>query len=207
MMVRMWMTKEPAVAAPTMPLLEAHELLRSRKIRRLPVVEKGRLAGIVTMTDMQKLLFVGENGATLALPHHYEVKDVMTKSPLTVAPNDPIEHAALLMHQNRISSLPVLENARVVGIITGTDVFRSFIGIMGLEEQGRRISLEAEHDNSGLQSLLDLADLHDVQVLSVVTLRSYSQTHSLVILRARGAGVEEFIDDVRGGGYRIVDIA
>lgn len=206
MHVRTWMTKDPIVVEPEAALPEAHSLLLAKGIRRLPVVEKGQLAGIVTLTDMQKLLFAGPAGDSPAPPGHYTVRDVMTPSPLTIGPNDPIEHAALLMHRNRVGSLPVVEGGKVVGIITETDIFNAFLTIMGLHEQGRRIVLEVERERSGLREILDCLELHGLTLLSLVTLRSHSKTHALVVLRVAGLEVEAFTEDVRNSGLRVLEV-
>ncbi|MFG0319619.1 MAG: HPP family protein [Planctomycetota bacterium JB042] len=205
MIVRTWMTKEPAVVPPGMPLLEAHERLRTRRIRRLPVVEGGRVVGIVTLTDMQRLLFAGKDGEALALPEHFTVRDVMTKNPLTATPGDAIEDAALCMHKNRVRSLPVLENGALVGILTESDLIRALLAVLGAEQPGRRVAIDLDRGSS-LQSLLDQVDMHDLELTNLTTFRGHSQTHDLVLLRVRGTEADEFVDAIGGGGSRILDV-
>ncbi len=205
MIVRTWMTKDPAVVPPGMPLLEAHELLRTRRIRRLPVIEGKRVVGIVTLTDMQRLLFAGKDGEALALPRHFAVRDVMTKNPLTASPGDAIEDAALCMHKNRVSSLPVLENGALVGILTESDLIRALVAVMGAEQPGRRVAIDLERESS-LQSLLDQVDMHDLELASLTAFRGHTRTHDMVVLRVRGTEADEFVDAIGAGGYRILGI-
>ena len=188
----------------------AYALLRSRKIRRLPVVAEGRLVGIATLTDMQKLLFEGGDDNATPCLSNYVVRDVMTANPVTVAPGDAIENAALLMQQNGISTLPVIEKGALVGIITETDIFRAFNTIMGLNQQGTRIVLEVEHGSSGIhsiQAILDAIEMHEVELLSIMTLTSHSKTHSLLTIRVKGFGLDDFSDEIRDSGHRVLEIA
>jgi acetoin utilization protein AcuB len=127
-----WMTRDVVTAEPNTFMLEAHRLMRGNNIRRLPVVKRGKLVGIMTRSDVRSAepsaattLNVWEMNYLLA---QLKVKDVMTKNPITVRPDDTIKRAAELMHENRIGALPVVEkDNHLVGIITESDVFRILI--------------------------------------------------------------------------------
>lgn len=200
------MTDEPVSVGPEETLPNAHALLRAKGIRRLPVIADERLVGIVTLTDLQKLLFEGGDQDATPCLSNYAVRDVMTASPLTVGPGDAIESAALLMRRNKISSLPVVEGGKLVGIITETDVFEAFVTIMGLHDDGTRIVMEIERGGSGIQSVLDAIEIHGLDLLSVVTMSAHSKTHSLVTLRVKGIGLGDFSDEIRGSGHRVLEI-
>jgi acetoin utilization protein AcuB len=127
-MVRDWMTPGPITAPPTMTLPEALELMTRHTIRRLPVVDKDRLVGIVTRGDLRS----GQPSQATSLSFfeiHYLLERVtldrlMTRNPVTVADDATITEAARLMLQRKISGLPVLKNGLLVGIITESDIFR-----------------------------------------------------------------------------------
>lgn len=206
MFVRTWMTTDPVVADPGESLPVAYARMREKHIRRLPVMEDDRLIGVVTLTDLQKLLFEGGDEDAVPTLSSYTVRHVMTGSPLAVAPGDAIESAALLMRRNKISSLPVLDDGSLVGIITETDVFEAFVTIMGLQEDGTRIVMEVEDGGSGIQSVLDAIEIHELDLLSVVTLGSHSKTHSLVTLRVKGPGFEALSEEIRQSGHRVLEI-
>lgn len=195
------------VVGPEESLTDAYALLKERKIRRLPVIAEGRLVGMATLTDMQKLLFEGGDEDATPCLSNYAIQDVMTENPIAVSPGDAIESAALLMQRHRISSLPILDGDELVGIITETDIFRAFCTIMGLHQQGTRIVLEVEHGSSGIQTILDTIEIHEVELLSVVTLTSYSKTHSLVTIRVRGVELNDLSEAIRESGHRVLEIA
>jgi len=127
-MVRDWMTPDPITAPPTMTLPSALEVMAQHSIRRLPVVDKGRLVGIVTRGDLRS----GQPSQATSLSFfeiHYLLERVtldrlMTRNPVTVADDATITEAARLMLQHKISGLPVMKGGHLVGIITESDIFR-----------------------------------------------------------------------------------
>lgn len=125
------MAVDPAEVAPQDSLQRVIELLRRRDIRAVPVVEDGRLVGIVTDRDVRQVapaypLFRDE----VEIRHyteHLTVTAAMTADPMTVTPATPLVEAAKILETYRISSLPVVEEARVVGMLSVTDLLRVFV--------------------------------------------------------------------------------
>ena len=126
--VRNWMTAPPVVVNAQTSLLDAYQYMNENDIRRLPVVTRDNmLVGILTMSDIQRtipLFFQGADLATDLLLNDQKVQQVMTQDPITIEPDDTIRDAAELMLEYQISGLPVVENGRVVGVITESDIFR-----------------------------------------------------------------------------------
>jgi CBS domain-containing protein len=109
----------------------AIELMRSRRIRHLPVVDHGgRLVGMVTDRDLRQVVFDPVVQARLARTtdalRGLTVRDVMTWGAITVTPDTSVRDAARLLHENKIGALPVVDHDRLVGILTETDVLRTF---------------------------------------------------------------------------------
>jgi acetoin utilization protein AcuB len=145
MLVGERMSHPVIVVTPDMTVLDAVDLLRREHIRRAPVVQDGKLVGIVSEKDM---LNASPSAATLLsvwevnyLVSKIKVKDVMTKRVLTTTEDTPIEEAARVMADSRVGGLPVLRDGKVVGIITETDVFKIMLEMMGARQKGVRISL------------------------------------------------------------------
>ena len=113
---------------------EAVARMVRRKIRHLPVVERdGRLVGVVTDRDLRHRLFeprVMKEIGTVSVDQILKtvpVKDIMSTPVVTVGPQDELETAARVMLEDKVGSLPVVENGRVVGIITETDLLRQIV--------------------------------------------------------------------------------
>jgi CBS domain-containing protein len=110
-------------------LLAASKLLREKGIRHLPVVDaEGRLAGMLTDRDIKR---ASASEATsleihelLYLLDKLDVSKVMTKKPISVAPNTSVSEAAALMVKHKIGCLPVVEGGRIAGIVTEIDMLR-----------------------------------------------------------------------------------
>jgi acetoin utilization protein AcuB len=132
LLVRDWMVSDVVSVDPHEPMLSAHKLMREKNIRRLPVVENNKVVGIMTRSDVRQAqpssattLNVWEMNYLLA---KLQVQDVMSKSVITLSPEDTIRTAATLMHENRFGALPVVDaQGNLVGIITESDIFRILI--------------------------------------------------------------------------------
>lgn len=128
MRVRELMTSPVHTIGPDAPAWEAIGLMRSHRIRRLPVVDKDTLVGIVTWTDLERVR-PPVIGSHLTVPHlaaGVKVKHLMTAAPVVVGPEVPIEQAAALMRRRKVGGLPVVEDGRLAGIITESDLFDVF---------------------------------------------------------------------------------
>lgn len=126
--VRSWMTEKVITITPQTTLPEAQRIMLEHKLRRLPVMKSDQLVGIVTLGDIREAS--PSDATTLSI---YEMnyfmdrltaKDFMTSNPITIAPDATIAETARLMVDHKIGGLPVMDNGRLVGIITETDLCR-----------------------------------------------------------------------------------
>ncbi len=130
-MVKDWMTPDPIIIDPRTTLPEAARLMKECSIRRLPVVEDGRLVGIVTLGDIREAS--PSNATALSiyelnyLLSRLTIGEIMTREPISIAPDTSIEAAARLMLERKIGGLPVVDAGKVVGIITESDIFRLLV--------------------------------------------------------------------------------
>jgi acetoin utilization protein AcuB len=202
------MTENPRTIGPEMSLSDAFSLFREGGYRRLPVVKKEKLVGIITMTDMQKLLACIPGKLDPIDPTHLLVSNVMTHDPVTAKANDPIEHAALLMSKNGVRAIPIIdEHDKPIGIITETDMFRAFLRIMGVNERGTRLLLELPEGENGLADILALAEAFDVELLSIVTHRSPQGENHLAVIRVKGMDIELFLDELGKSEHRVLEVS
>ncbi len=131
-LVRDWMTPDPVTIGPKTTVPEAHKLMKEHDFRRLPVVnDHGRLIGIVTLSDLRE---AGPSPATSLsifelnyLLAQLTIDKIMTRDVVTVSPDATIRDAANLMLKHEVGALPVMENGRLIGIITESDIFRVIV--------------------------------------------------------------------------------
>ena len=129
--VRDWMTCDPATVAPNDSLQRVVELLRRRDIRSVPVLEDGRLIGIVTDRDVRQVApaypLFREEVEIRRYTENLTVTAAMTADPMTIAPDAPLIDAAKVLETYRISALPVVDGTELVGMLTVTDLLRVFV--------------------------------------------------------------------------------
>jgi acetoin utilization protein AcuB len=129
--VRDWMTPNPITIDPKTTLPEAHRLMKERRIRRLPVVDRDKLEGILTLGDIREASPSGAISLSIFelnyLLAKLTVENIMTRDPIVIAPSATIREAAQTMLEHKIGGLPVVENEMLVGIITESDIFRVIV--------------------------------------------------------------------------------
>jgi len=208
MLVREWMTKDPQTVSATTPVMEAMQRLREGGFRRLPVVREARLVGIVTDRDLKEA--TPSKATTLSI---YElnyllskllVKDVMVASVVTVGPDDPIEHAALLMEEHRVSGLPVIEDGRLIGILTITDLLRAFVAFLGLREGGVRVTVDLPDAPGALARVAEAGPPSNI--IAAVTTGIVEGERRRLVVRVAGEGASGFVARVRERGIDVRDV-
>lgn len=184
MFVRSWMSAPVITLPESTPAADALELMVVKKIRRIPVLADGVLAGILTQGDLQAVLGTSENSVRRT---QTRLGDIMTRSVHTVAPEDPLERAARVMLENDVAGLPVIEGRQVVGMITESDIFSAFTRIMGVLESGGRVVMTIPEGNDLLDSLRTRT-----KGLSVRSLAAYPSTQGgwEVVVRVRGRALK-----------------
>jgi acetoin utilization protein AcuB len=208
MLVREWMAENPQTVSTKTPVMEAMQMLRQGGFRRLPVMDGDRLIGIVTDRDLKEA--TPSKATTLSvyelnyLLSKLTVKDVMKTPVITVGPSDPIERAALLMEEHRISGLPVVEDERLVGIFTITDLLRAFIAVLGLREGGTRVTVSLPDEPGVLARAAEVAAPSNI--VAVVTAGVQPGQKREVVLRVVGDEAERFPERLRSRGVDVLDV-
>lgn len=211
MFVKMWMSKDVITVPPDMPIMEARDLMKEKNIRRLPVVKGGKLVGIITQGDVQE---AGPSDATSLsiwelnyLLAKTTVEEVMTKKVLTVSPNTTIEEAALIMRENKVSGLPVMEDGKIVGMITETDIFDVMVEVMGFKRGGVRVSLELEDRPGALMEALEPIKEHHTNIISICTHKTLPQENkNEVVIRMDTHDVNKIVAELKKHGIKVLDV-
>lgn len=174
MLVRDWMTKNVITLGLKTTVVDAAEIMRTKKIRQFPVIdEKGALAGVVSDRDIRDAMpskyLPGDaaNGGSLG---SLRAADIMSAEPMTVSTTTPVDMVANLLMRHKFGGLPVVDEAgRLVGIITVADVFRFLCTASGLQRGGPQIALRLEAKPGPLSSMLEFLRGEGVRFGSVFT--------------------------------------
>jgi len=188
--------------------MEAMQLMKSGGYRRLPVVDGGTLAGIVTDRDLKEA--TPSKATTLSvyelnyLLSKLTVKDVMSTPVITIGSSDPVERAALLMEEHKISGLPVVDDEQLVGIFTITDLLRAFVAVLGLREDGTRVEVSLPDEPGVLARVANVAAPSNI--VAVVTAGFEAGQRRKLVLRVVGDGAEQFPERLKEQGVEVLDV-
>jgi len=146
MLIKEFMSPNVVTVDPESSIVRANKILKEKGIRRLCVVKEDRLVGIVTDSDIKHATpsktTTPSVGQIVYILSKGRIKDIMTKDPITVGAGMALDDAALIMLENRISSLPVMENNRLIGIITESDIFKALVMLTGVHQGGIKFGFE-----------------------------------------------------------------
>ena len=186
MFVATRMAHNPVTITSTTSVADATHIMRTNKFRRLPVVDNGKLVGIVTDRDLRE---VSPSPATTLSIYELNyllakmlVKDVMKKQVLTILKDATIEEAALIMATNRIGGLVVVDQSgAVAGIITETDIFKCFVEVMGLENGKTRITMDVTDKLGRLHEITGIFAELGINIGSLATYSRANGSFELVV--------------------------
>ena len=168
MYVRNSMTKSPYTITADASIADAVAVLREKGLRRLPVVDGEKLVGLLTENDIQKVSPTKATSLSIFeinyLLSKLTVKDAMSKKPITIETGNLLEEAAIIMRENKIGTLPVVENGKLVGIITESDIFDAFINLLGFRDIGNRITIEAKDVPGAMADIANIYKLFDINI-------------------------------------------
>ena len=198
MLVANRMTKEPVTAESVDMLILASHKMQTGGFRRLPVVADGKLVGIITDRDLR------EHRGHL---EHTKINGVMTENPLTVSPGTTLEEAAQIMLERQIGGLPVVNEGRLVGIITASDVLKAFLAVMGASRRGStRIDFVLEGEEHGLTQASRIIAREGGMVLGIGTYREKLGENPICYLRLISGNAEHIAKALRVSGFDVLGV-
>ena len=189
LLVENWMNPNVITVDADDSMLDATKLLKEHNIRHLPVLEKGKLVGVITDRDLKR---ASPSDATALEAHellyliaNIKVREIMTKNPITVPYNYTIEEAAELLLQARISGMPVVDkDGDVIGTITQTDLFKVLISLTGVGKKGVQFAFLLEDRPGSIKDVADVIRAYGGRMASILS--SYEKApegHRYVYIR------------------------
>ena len=197
LLVENWMNPKVVTVDADDSMLDATKLMKEQGIRRLPVLEKGKLVGIVTDRDLKR---ASPSDATTLEAHeilyliaNIKVREIMSRNPITVPYNYTVEEAAEILLQAKISGMPVVDkDGRVIGMITQTDLFKVFISLTGVGKRGIQFAFLLEDRAGSIKEVADVIRAHGGRMASILS--SYEKApegHRYVYIRMYGVHREK----------------
>jgi acetoin utilization protein AcuB len=198
MKVSEWMTKDVISITKDRSIQECVNLMKRHSIRHLPVVEDGKLVGLVTEGDMRQIFLA-------SLIEDLTIKDVMISDPITVSPDTEIEDAAKVIFYNKIGGLPVVdEEDRLLGIITVADILAAFIEIMGVLKATSRIDVILGDDPEAFEKVSSLIRDRGGEIVSVGISGHRIRRKRVYYFRLKKCNVRHLAKVLERAGYQVV---
>jgi len=167
MLVGRRMTRNPKTVSPDDPLSYAAGILREHRFHHLPVVEGGRLVGILSDADLRDASF-GTMPAEGGTAEDRPVREAMRTEVWSVTPDDSVEDALLILSREKFGALPVLSGDRLVGIITRADLLNAFVDLLDVNEVCFCVDVTFPRNMARFEELIDVFSTMGVEVRSVL---------------------------------------
>ena len=209
MRIRDVMTRNPVTVASDTPVVEARRIMKERGFRRLPVVDGEQLVGIVTLKDLEEAAPPPTSSVNLFELHYFlasmKVKEVMNRNPATLTPDAPFEEALKLGQEKKISSFLVVEDGKLVGITTESDIVRLLLRVLGLLEEGARITLEGFSGKpKDLEKVLSVLDGYGAVILSMISLPRPDRGDRTMVFRVKTDRMEPLKEALKKEGFSVI---
>ncbi len=213
MLVQHWMTRDPVTIEADTPFLEARLILKDKHIRHLPVVECGKLIGVVSDRDVKQ---AAPSGATTLDVYELNylllkmtVRDLIKREPVTIKPTNSVEKAALLMHDHKIGCLPVVDDAgSLVGLITESDLLAVMVEILGYKEKGTRIAFEVPDTPEACQELVHFLRDFRLDFRSIISTALHTRPgYRDFVIRVKGEQADTLVKELKakyGAGVSVL---
>jgi acetoin utilization protein AcuB len=213
MKIKYWMTKEPITVTPDTLAVDAQKVMKENKIRRLPVIEKGKLVGIVTFRNLMEAAPSSATSLSIYelnyLIMKMKVKDLMKKNVVTVSPEDTVVDAISLGMKHDIGGFPVLDDqGELVGIVTETQISRAMMRLFGTNVKEEIIHIENVDLQAGtIGKIVSEVEKLGVTVVSVFSVPKRTTDLMRVYLRIKPdkQAKEKVVAGLMKAGYEIED--
>jgi len=174
MLVKGWMTSDILTVDEDTSMMKASQIMKENNIRRLPVMRKGKLVGMVTDRDIKEAS--PSKATTLDVHELYyllselKLKDIMSKGLVTIGPEETVEKAAVKMLEHRISGLPVVnDKGKLVGIITQGDIFKVLVSLTGVYRGSVQFAFNLEDRPGSIKEVADTIRKHGGRMVSILS--------------------------------------
>lgn len=184
------MTTNVVTVDPDTLVDDAKKIMEAHRIRRLPVVKRGRLVGLVTKHMLLEAAPSPVTSLSIWELHYLlsrlKVKDLMVKHPITIPPEMPAEEALHLGREKGFGAFPVTTNGTLMGIITESDIVNLMTKVMGIKEKGKRIDIKIAKEFGNMKRVMELLDRERSILLSYFTYHRPEGDYIMVLRLANG---------------------
>lgn len=206
MLVRSKMTPDVITASPETTLAAARDITREHRIRHLPIVDNGVMVGIISDRDLTLAtppVWATDHAELIQALHTRTVAEHMITTVITVSPTSPIEDAAQLLYTHRIGCLPVMDDGKLVGIISETDLLRAYAELFGIQRGAVRIEVRMQDRPGELARVVRLIGIEMHANIVGMVVPPIEDGHSLAIMHVQVESPRPIVEALRKLGYQV----
>ncbi len=192
MFIKEIMTPNPITVTTKTKLPEIVDLMREKQIRRVLVLDKGKLVGIISDNDVDSVM--PSPATTLSrwemntLLDKLTAGEIMTSPVFVIGPDCPLEEAARALLEKKFGALPVLKDGELVGIITESDIFRAFVDMLsGGDVPGLRFVLQVEEGRGVLAQLGSIVNDNGGNIVAIASMKADDEAYRRILVKEEGA--------------------
>ncbi|MEZ0479834.1 acetoin utilization AcuB family protein [Planococcus sp. SSTMD024] len=181
------------------------DLFEEKRIRHAPIVDDGKVVGIVTDRDLKDALPSMFTVTPKVNPYEKKVAEIMTANPIIAHPLDFVEEIALVFYEHKIGCLPVVSQNELVGFLTETDLLYTYIELTGAHQPGSQIEIKVPNRSGALYEVSKVFYDHKVNVLSVLVYPDREDSSNKILaFRIKTMNPISIIEDLRKEGFDVL---
>lgn len=211
MYVRDIMTANVVTISSNASVIKAGRIMKSSRFRRLPVVDKGKLVGIISADKIERLTpskstqGMWELAYSMGSLFRTPVKQIMQKEVVTVTPDMTIEEALAKAQANKVGSLVVVnDSGEVVGIVTTNDFFLRIVNkVLGLGEPGCRIEVAEGGEGQAMEEIISTINKLGMEIITLHIIAPPQATKKDIIIHLDCDNVSQLLTELKSKGYRV----
>ncbi len=194
-------------------ILEAKWVMDTHKLRRIPVVDKGKLVGVVSASRLEKATprEVAPSGSmwdmaySIVALHHTPVKEIMQKDVVTARPGMTVEEALALAQAKKVGGLVVVEKGnKVVGIVTSNDFFYRIVNkVLGVGEPGERIWVADGGEGKAMEEIISTINKQGLEIITLHIIAPPRKAKKDIVVHINSDDVSELVTELEGKGYEV----
>ncbi|HPZ15787.1 MAG TPA: CBS domain-containing protein [Sphaerochaeta sp.] len=211
MIIERRMTRNPVTATPDMSIAEASNLMKQEKVHRLPVLDRDKkLVGIITEKD---ILYATPSPASTLSIHEMAyllskltVKKLMSKNVVTITKDTTVEEAARMMVDQDLSSLPVLDGDRLIGIVSKSDMFKILLELFGARHYGVRVSFIVDDKPGTIAKISQALSEAGMDIIAFGTFMGTDPTNAICTVKVQGAPMAKVVEIIKPFVTQLLDV-
>jgi acetoin utilization protein AcuB len=200
------MTREVVTLGPEASAAEAWGVCQEMGIRHLPVVEGGRLVGLISDRDLRDVSPPRGSGGESQTLGWTRLRDIMSTDLATAHPLDTIEHAARELADRKIGCLPVVLDGELVGIITSADMMHILVELVGAHATGSWVEVEVKNEPGMLANVTDVVRDRKVNIAGVFLTPAPRASNRLIVLRLETTNPTGTVRALEEAGYKVTTV-